>query len=134
MTAVGKLNPNSTIKEYINGVSDSENALTVLEQIATKYELSQLLQQKNRAEFERIAGANMEADALHMLIEYANTDPAHVLNVETDYTTDLDKWQDEVQDTPAWLEWRVLVSLNWGKTSDEYNNSQPYHNDIYPYL
>jgi hypothetical protein len=47
-----------------------------------------------------------DADKLHELVEMCNTDPAHIAHAT-------------IQD--------------WGETSAEYKQSQPYHNDLYPY-
>jgi len=61
---------------------ESGQALTELEQIRVQYETSQMLQGGKQDDTNKMFGANMEASALHRLIEYVNTDPAHILNAE----------------------------------------------------
>lgn len=63
--------------------SNKVHPLTLVKySIRTAYEL----QSPKQDEYNRLAGNNLEANALHSLIVFLDTDPDHILNAEQDIT------------------------------------------------
>lgn len=83
MTAKSILNMNWT-----RGTRELQTAtqLTELEAIAVRVSLAYELQNPKQDEANRMIGNNIEADALHDLVEFVKSNPAHILNAETFWT------------------------------------------------
>ena len=80
--------------------------LPFLDNLRALFDLAEKLQSKTQDPRNRIVGANMEAEQFHKLVEYLNTDPAHVQtyrDVSVDPRTPeqiaLDQFQAEVEAT-----------------------------------
>lgn len=107
MTAKSILGMNRTL-----GTRDleTETELTELEAIAVRVSLAYELQSPKQDEANRLIGNNIEADALHQLVEFVNRDPAHILNTEM-----------------FWLETDEQVAIQYGDVDLE--EMQARHND-----